>query len=367
MPNKKKILHLITGLEVGGAEMMLLKTLPRLREDFDHHVCCLRGRGPIGTELEKAGITVSYLDLGSIFDFGIIFRFREVIQQFRPDTLVTYLIHADLFGRILGRLFGIKTIICSVRVKLIQAKYLPLLLLDAFTSPFVSHYHFNSQTVADMYQRWFCLPKRKITVIPNGLEIEKYNIPVDIEAKKRALSIPAGIPLIGCVGRLEQQKGHRYLIEALALLKKNNQPIFLVIVGDGSEREVLERQARNLKVENALIFLGRRNDVPEILQLFDAFVLPSLYEGMSNALMEAMAVGLPIVATNIPENEELITAEKTGLLVPPKDSSALAAAVERILADTSMAASLKENAQKRASQQFDITSIVSQYREFYSR
>lgn len=367
MSEKKRILHLITGLEVGGAEMMLLKTLPKLQKAFNNNVCCIRGHGPIGKWLEDEGVPVVYLELKNVFDFGTILRFRRIIKKFQPDILVTYLIHADLFGRIFGRLFGIQTIICSIRVKLIQAKYLPLLFLDAVTSPLVSRYHFNSQTVADMYRRWFCLPKRKITVIPNGLEIEKYSIPVDIEAKKRALGIPAGIPLIGCVGRLEQQKGHRYLIEALALLKKNNQPIFLVIVGDGFERATLERQALNLKVKDSLVFLGRRNDVPEILQLFDVFVLPSLYEGMSNALMEAMVVGLPIVATNIPENQELITPEKTGLLVPPKNALALATTLERILANTTIAASLKENAKERALQQFNITGIVRQYREFYSR
>ena len=136
---KKKILHLITGLEIGGAEMMLLKTLPRMQEDFDNRVCCIRGHGPIGKKLEKAGVPVYYLNLKNIFDLGIILRFKKIIKEFQPKILVTYLIHADLFGRIFGRIFGIKKITCSVRVKLVQWKYFPLLIIDGLTSFLVNN------------------------------------------------------------------------------------------------------------------------------------------------------------------------------------------------------------------------------------
>jgi len=175
---KKKILHLITGLEIGGAEKMLLKTLPKMQKMFDNRVCCIRGHGPIGEKLEKAGILVYYLNLKSFFNFGIIIQFKKIIKNFKPDILVTYLIHADLFGRFLGRFFGIKKIICSVRVKLIQFKYLPLLLIDGLSSFLVDNYHFNSKVTANFYQKYFFMPKNKITVIPNGIEIEKFSISI---------------------------------------------------------------------------------------------------------------------------------------------------------------------------------------------
>ncbi len=361
---KKKILHLITGLEIGGAEMMLLKTLPRMQGDFDNRVCCIMGHGPIGEKLETSGVPVYYLHLKNIFDVGAIFRFKAVIHDFQPNILITYLIHADLFGRVFGRVFGVQKVICSVRVKLIQWKYIPLLILDGLTSALVTHYHFNSQAVADMYLKYFFLSKEKVTVIPNGLEIEKYQIPVDRIAKCKELGIPDNIPLIGCVGRLEKQKGQKYLLEAFALLLEDT-PAFLIFVGDGSDREQLEVLSTKLGIESSVKFLGRRNDIPEILKIMDIFVLPSLYEGMSNALMEAMATGLPIIATDIPENRELIENEVNGILIPIKNSQAIKIALKNILHDEKLKELLNNKAQRSASEKFSLNAIIDRLRVFY--
>ncbi len=364
---KKKILHLITGLEIGGAEMMLLKTLPRMQGNFDNRVCCIMGHGPIGEKLETSGVPVYYLHLKNIFDIGAIFRFKAVIRDFQPNILITYLIHADLFGRVFGRVFGVQKVICSVRVKLIQWKYIPLLILDGLTSALVTHYHFNSQTVADMYLKYFFLSKKKVTVIPNGLEIEKYQISVDKIAKCKELGIPDNIPLIGCIGRLEKQKGHRYLLEAFALLSKENIPSFLILVGTGSEKEQLEILSKKLGIESSIKFLGMRNDIPEILQIMDIFVLPSLYEGMSNALMEAMATGLPIIATNIPENKELIENEVSGILVPMKSSKKLAVALKRNINNPGKCTLIASIAKNTIMMRYSIDTISQKYITFINK
>lgn len=346
---------------------MLLKTLPRLQDNFENSVCCIRGHGQIGKRLEEAGIPVYYLELKNIFDFEVIRRFRRITKDFQPDTLVTYLIHADLFGRVFGRIFGIKKIICSVRVKLIQFKYLPLLFLDALTSPLVTHYHFNSKTVADMYQKIFFLPERKITIIPNGLEIEKYQISIDTNKKRQELNLSEDAIIIGCIGRLEKQKGQRYLIEAFSQIIKQYPSAILLVVGDGFERENLELLTKKLHLYNSVKFIGKRNDIAEILQIIDVFVLPSLYEGMSNAVMEAMASGLPIIATDIPENRELVKDKINGLLSEPRDSQALATMVGQLIFDKESAAILARNAQKTALQEFDITTITSRYNNLFSK
>ncbi len=361
---KKKILHFITGLEVGGAEMMLLKTLPKMQNDFDNRVCCIIGHGPMGKKLEEAGVPVFYLDLKNIFNLGFISRFRKIIKDFQPDILITYLIHADLLGRVFGRVFGIKKIICSVRVKLVQAKYLPLLFLDAVTSPLVTHYHFNSQTVADMYQKFFFLPQRKITVIPNGLKFEEYALNIDKKSKKKTLEIPLEKIIIGCVGRLEKQKGHKYLLQAFSQALKKQPKLFLIIIGTGSDKEKLEELTNNLSIQDNVKFLGRRTDVAEILQVIDIFVLPSLFEGMSNSLMEAMASGLPIIATNIAENGELIENGKTGILVPPKDSNALAKALVGLTSNIEKQKLLRENAKQFARVKFDLEIIAEKLKDF---
>lgn len=364
---RKKILHLITGLEIGGAEMMILKTLPKMQAAFDNRVYCIMGHGPMGERLEKAGIHVYYLNLKNIFDLSIIIRFKKIAKEFQPDILVTYLIHADIFGRILGRIFGIKKIICSVRAKLIQPKYLPLLFLDAITSPLVTHYHFNSQAVADMYHKFFFLPKRKITVIPNGLELEKYNIQIDIQKKKQELGLPLDKKIIGCVAKLRKQKGHQYLISAFAEVLKNNKNVFLLLVGDGDERKSIEKQTHDLGITEDVLLIGNRDDIPELLQIIDIFVLPTLFEGMSNALMEAMAAGKPIIATDIPENKELINDNVSGILVPTKNPAAIAKNIQELITDKLQAQNIVTNAKREALERFSLKKITQKMISFLNQ
>jgi glycosyltransferase involved in cell wall biosynthesis len=364
--SKKKILHLITGLEYGGTEMMLLKTLPSLREDFDMQVCCIRGQGPIGEKLIALGIPVTYLDLKSPFDWAVIGRFQTVVRDFHPDLLVTYLIHADLFGRVFGRIFGIKQIFCSVRVKLIQPKYLPLLMLDGLTSFFVDHYHFNSESVASMYRKYFFLPEKKITVIPNGLDLNRFTPDSrSRQTTRTSLGLEDAL-VIGCNARLEKQKGHTYLIEAFARLSHSYPKAKMILINDGQEKENLLKLVQNLGITSQVLFLGRRDDVPELLNAMDIFAFPTLFEGMANALMEAMASGLPIVATDIPENKELLVHDVSGILVPTRNSQAICIALEQLIIHTEKATSLGQNARKIALQRFDLTQVVARYRAFYS-
>jgi glycosyltransferase involved in cell wall biosynthesis len=329
-----------------------------MQASFDNYVCCISGNGPIGEKLEKAGVPVYYLNLKNIFDLGIILRFKKVIKEFQPDILITYLIHADLFGRIFGRIFGIKKIICSVRVKLIQIKYLPFLFLDALTSPLVTHYHFNSQTVADMYRKFFFLEKRKITVIPNGIGIEKYSIKIDSDRKKQELGLPLDKAIIGCVAKLRKQKGHKYLVSAFAEVLKNNSNVLLLLAGDGDEKKNIEKQIKALNISDSVILLGNRDDIPEILQIIDILAFPSLFEGMSNALMEAMTAAKPIIATNIPENKELIKNNVSGILVPVKNTTLIAENILRLIADKALSQNIAANAKKEAFKRFSIEKIT---------
>jgi glycosyltransferase involved in cell wall biosynthesis len=364
MTSKKKILHLITGLEVGGAEMMLLKTLPRLQEDFDNRVCCIRGRGPIGKQLEEKGVPVYYLDLASATDiFTIIFRFRKVVTEFHPDLLITYLIHADLFGRILGRLFGIRKVICSQRGSLLQWEFLRT--VDRLTKRWVDKYIVQTPAAKKELMEKLRLPEEKFEIIPNSLDFDEYTFPLDIKAKKRELGIPAKNINIVCVSNLRRGKGHEYLLEAFEQLFQNHKNISLLIVGDGEKKEELRSQVTRYTSKNNIYFLGRRNDVKEILHISDIFVLPTLAEGMSNAIMEAMASGLPVITTDIPENRKLVQNNSSGILVPPENSKVLADAIKLIINDQLLRESLGEKARKTAEEKFDINSILGKIKTLY--
>lgn len=159
MQEKKKILHLISGLEIGGAETQLLRILPELQKYHESRVCCVRGHGPIGKQLEEKGVPVHYLEFCGLLDLGVIYRFYKVIQEFQPDILATYLIHADLYGRVLGRLFGIKTIVSSKRGLLLQWEWLAF--FDRLTKGLVTHYLVQTEKAKKEWMERLRLPNEK--------------------------------------------------------------------------------------------------------------------------------------------------------------------------------------------------------------
>ena len=362
---KKKIFHLITGLEVGGAENMLLKILPRTADTCDHHVCSIIGVGPIGDKLVAAGIPVYYLDLSNTLDLSIIPKLKKIIVDLQPDVLITYLPHADLLGRIIGKLTHVPTIVCSVRVRLTRSKYLPYFILDGLTSALVNQYHFNSRTIADLHQRFLRVPSHKITIIPNTIDVDIYDITIDVVSKKKELSLPTDKIIIGCVARLRKQKGHNDLIAAFARVHSLRPSTILVLVGDGEEKPAITQTIKQYQLEPHVIMLGNRHDVPEILKTFDIFAFTTLYEGMSNSLMEAMSARLPILTTDIPENRELITHQKTGLLVPAHHTSSVAEALVRLINDQPLRKQLAAKAFQEITAKFSINAIVPRYRDFY--
>ena len=312
---RKKILHLITGLEIGGAEIMLLKTLPQLNK-FKNTVCVIKGPTKIGKELEENNIKVYYLKIGKKFCPQIIWKFYKIIKKEKPNILVTYLIHADIFGRIFGKLFGVKKIICFFRNKHPNKK--GLLFLEKLTSFLVSHYLANSNAVKDFYISKLKISQKKITTIPNGVEIEKFSINIDKSQKRKELGFGKNDFLIGCIANFKKQKGHQYLLKAL----------------------------------------------PEILKIIDVFVLPTLFEGMPNVILEAMAAKCPIVTTNIPENQELIENKKEGLLIPVKNPKELAQAIIELIQNPEERIFFSNNAFEKVKNQFSLERTVKSLENF---
>lgn len=353
---KTKILHLITGLEIGGAEMMLLKTLPLLKREYDIHVCCIRGQGPIGKQLEKKGIPVTSLHLQHFFDVRIIKRFKTLVKTFQPDILITYLIHADLFGRIFGRIWKIPTIISFVRVKLIEKKYFPLILLDFCTSFLLDARFFVSKTTQTFYERWSRwkgLFSWKSFIVPNGIDLKMFG---KTTKKRQDLKISSSEYLIGYTAKLRPQKGHALLLNALA--KITSIPWKLLLIGGGSEETALKQQAQNLNLSNRILFLGDRNDVSELLPLLDLFVFPTFYEGMSNALLEAAASHCLIVASDIPENKEVLFQKHSGIFVQTNNQQSLKEGILLAHKTTKKQQTLFKNNTKKCAKHFSLQASI---------
>lgn len=362
---KKKILHLITGLEIGGAETMLLKTLPHLQDDFDNCVCCIRGRGPMSERLTHAGITVYHLDLKSVFDIGIIFRFKEVIRKFQPDILVTYLIHADLFGRIFGRLFGIRRIICNQRGKLLQWEFLRI--IDRATKFLVTKYIVQTESAQQELMTKLNLPSEKFEVIPNTIDLSEFDFNINREKKQTEIGIDPGDTVITCISNLRRGKGHEYLLEAFELLNQESRGdmLKLLIVGGGEKQLELIDRVRNYTSKENVLFLGHRTDTKEILKASDIFVLPTLGEGMSNAIMEAMASGLPVITTDIPENKILIREQENGFLVAPKNTVALKNSLSYLLNHPDLMTQLGHKAKQDIKERFSLEVVIPKLKEVF--
>lgn len=356
---KPKILHVITGLEVGGAEMMLAKTLPNI-SDYDHVVCTLLTKGPLAEPLEKAGITVVALDLRHHPFKGLI-KFWKLSRQ-KPTLCISYLIHADLFVRIFGTLFGIVRPIVFIRNNLIGSRYDRLVKMERLTSFLVSRYFSVSASVAAIYQKKLGYPAKKFVIIPNGIEIKKFSEAQPLSRKDLLYKDEQLLVLM--VGKFYQQKGHFYLIEAWKNVVSEFPTARLLLAGDGPLKKEIENQVKQANLEESVQFLGVRSDVPRLLKTTDVFVFPTLFEGMSNALLEAMAAGCAIVTTNIPENKEVATQEEV-CFISPASVDQLATSLKSVLADSSLRENLGANAYQKVLAQFSIEETIAKLKNAY--
>jgi len=362
----RKILHLITGLEIGGTEKAILRTVPRLT-NFEHIFCTLKGSGEVGEFLRQKGFKIYNLNPNGTFKLlPSVKFFRNIIDNEKPDVLITYLPLADIFGRIFGRIFGIKKIISYIRSRGREKKYQKVFVAEFLTSFLVTHYISLSQSLKNFYVQKLKIKPEKITVIPNGININNFFSPPASEIKKikSELNIKKDETVIGTVSVLRPEKGINYLIKAISQITKNISKIKLIIIGDGPERKNLKYLVKKFNIADKVLFLGYRQDIPTLLHIFDIFVMPSIYEGMSNAILETMAAKRAVIASDLPENQELIENKKEGLLIPSKNSEALAKTIIQLSQDKYLREELSNNAYQKVNENFSLEKVVAQLDTF---
>ena len=324
------VMHLITELDSGGAQSALLRLLEGLdRSRFTPVVLCFyNGDRLVAQQIRNLGVEVIDLGMNSKWRVGAFGRLWRLLRQRRPALLHTWMFHANVPGRLFGRLAGVPVIISSERT--MGQEGWGRRFLNRLTSPLADRIICVSQNVADFAQQVIGLPADKLVVIQNGIDTAYFR-PAAMPAHKAP-----GQMTIGYVGRLQKVKGVDLLIAAFAQLMAKYPTIQLHLVGDGSEREVLTAQVQQLGLEQNVHFLGVRADVADLYQTFDLFVLPSLWEGMPNVVLEAMACGVPVVATNTGGTPEIVQHGKTGLLVEPGHATLLYEAMSMLIADTAL-------------------------------
>lgn len=211
------------------------------------------------------------------------------------------------------------------------------------------------------------IPEKLVAVVPSGIDFAPFREPADRGFLRREFGFAADDYLVGIVAHLEDHKGHRFLIEAAGLLKDKAPRMKFVIVGEGSLRLDLDRQARDLRVEDIVYFLGFRDDVPRVLGSLDLFVLSSHMEGLGTSLMDAMAARLPVVATTAGGIPEVVMDRETGLLVPPRDPQALSQAILKLYLDKALAARLADKGFEIVHERFSAEAMARRIIAVYER
>ena len=368
MDKRIRILYIIGTLRTGGAERHLVQLLRGIdRGTFDPEVCCIKKVGGFVPLVEDTGIPVLDLGIDRYYSFRAIRKFFSLVRFIRNrnfQIVHTFLFHTNIFGSLAAFLARKPKIVISIRNMNIffTARHIYAIRLIGFL---VDKVTVVSDHVKDLVLRREKLKPEKVVTIYNGVDIADLQCQVNKEKKREEIGLDTGGPVLGCVASLHARKGHRYLIQALGGAVQTYPDLSLLLIGDGAERAEIEKQVQALDLARQVKFLGRRSDVPELLELMDIFVLPSLEEGMSNALLEAAAKGKPVVATDVGGNAEMVVHAETGLVVPARDVDALRDAILALLRDRQKASAMGEKGRERMLRFFSLKNIIEQNQALY--
>lgn len=358
-----RVLLVIPTLDASGAEKQFALLASRLpRDRFEPHVVALTRSGPYERPIRDAGVPITILGKRFKADPVAWSRLRRVVRRLRPDVMHTWLFAANAYGRLAASGDEAPAVIVSERCVDSWKSGWQLWLdrqLVRRTAALVG----NSESVAEFYRQQG-IPADKIVTIPNGIDVPA------IDRAQRAsvlaeLGLPTDARIVASIGRLARQKRVDVLVWGMQLLRQLSPNVFHLIIGDGPERLRLERLAEHFTCHGVTRFLGHRNDVARLMSCIDVMWLASDFEGQSNSIMEAMAAGLPVIASDIPPNRELITNGENGYLVRPGDSVAFAQYADRLLADPDLANRLGEAARKRIINHHSVEAMVHAYTELY--
>lgn len=357
---------LVTGLHVtGGAEMYVRRMAPLLRQaGWDLHVVTFVSGGNLVDELRIQGVPVIELGMSHRMDISVLARLVRLWGSAPPDIIHTHLFHAGLIGRILARRLGIAPVVVHQH-GLERARSFMRSFSDRATALWVTRYVASCKAVAQfMTSREHIQPSR-IEVVYNGIDPAQFILSSPSVSLPPGWSVPKGAKVVGTVGRLSPEKGHDCLLEAESILIRQGMELHIVLVGEGRSLADLKDKARRLGISEQVHFPGARLDVPDWLANFDLFALPSEWEGVSLALLEAMASGLAIVATDSGGTPEIVLDGKTGLLIPPGNPRNLADGIQHLMRDTSLRIQMGQAGRARVMENFSILESVARLSNLY--
>ena len=361
----KRIALVIPTMDRGGAEKQLcLLALNLPCDHFDVHVILLTRDGPRSAQLRDAGIPVTVIGKRFKADPSAFFRLRRELKRLQPQIVHTWLFAANSFGRVAAKAAKVPRIIASERC-VDPWKTSAHFLVDRKLATFTETITTNSEGVRDFYAS-HGISQDKFTLIPNGIE-PVADSPLSRDEAFDLLGVDPNRKLIMAVGRLWPQKRYRDLIWSAELLGTLREDTTLAIVGDGPQKGELLRHRDAVTIPDHVRFCGQRDDVTRLLPHADAYWIGSEYEGQSNSVIEAMQAGLPVIASNIAGNRDLVIDQQTGRLVKLGDTADFARQTNEILDNEDEARRLGSNARDRIASEFTVAKMVDKHAKLYER
>jgi glycosyltransferase involved in cell wall biosynthesis len=363
-------MYVVDHLKIGGAQTHLVQLLTHLdRRRFSPMVCALKAQGELCRTVEAMGVPVFDGGLGRTLmgpgGLRVLWRLARLLRRERVDVAHAYLFHPNVLTPVAARLAGVRAVVASKRS------------LDRYPgrgpryacrlgNALAHRVMVNAAAIGRFVAAEEGCPPGKMVLIPNGVRQEALAPSADRgRAKRRELGLPEDAPVVGAVSRLAWKKGIRHLVDAAPRLLEAVPDARIVVAGAGPLRGELEAAATALGVADRVRFLGSRSDTIELMAALDVFVLPSVVEGMSNALIEAMAVGRPVVATDVGGNPEVLVDGETGFLVPPGDPLQLTAAIVKLLESPEMAVEMGAAGRRRVLEHYQVDTMARRIEALY--
>ncbi len=367
LPSKKiRLMQITHDLAIGGLQQVIVNICKTInREQFEVSILCLRNLGEFAPDFEKLGIEVILLPQTSMgVDYLSFLKVAKILRDRKIDVIHTHNTQPLIDGTLGALLAGVKTIIHTDHSRQFPDKR-RYMFAEWMLSHFVNRMVGVSPSTSHDLMKYERISPQKITTVLNGINGSYLNVSVDKQTKKRELGIRGDGPIIGLGVRLTKQKGIIYLLRAMPEIIRKYPDITLVIAGDGDLEMYLKSEAAKLGIEKNTLFIGPRLDMPEVIKIFDLYVLPSLWEGLPIVLLEALAAACPIIATNVGGTPLAVIQGQSGTLVEPKDPEALATEITRLLNDKPLMKRYAKKGSELFDEKFSAKVMTSQYEKLY--
>jgi glycosyltransferase involved in cell wall biosynthesis len=374
---RNRIAHVITNPEsYGGAQLNTLLTLKGLvRDGYEVELICGPGKRLI-REARAISVQVHVIpnlvrQVDPLKDTSAFLHLYRLFRSGEYQIVHTHSSKGGFLGRLAAWWAGVPVIIHTNHSlpfetdRNLRSKF--YIALERLTGSVTDSLVCVGEVLRQEAATWKIVPTQKLITIYSGIDFSSYVPEHTALAMKHELGLEGAWPIVGCIGRLCKQKAQHYLVEAVAPLTDKYPQIKLLLVGEGELRPLLEKQIEEMGLSSKVSLLGEREDIADLLNIFDIYAMSSRWEGVGRALTEAMYWGLPTVATAVNGVKELILHEETGLLVPPHDPKALADAMDRLVSHLELAKRLGSNAQRKARELMGSEQMIMAIEDLYAK